>query len=55
MIQEPSPLLMRVSDDSSFMETESVKDIEGDTASEILNASVEESTPAPEKPTKRVC
>ena len=54
--QEPSPLLMKVSDDqSSYMETESVKDTEGDTASEILSASVEEVTPVPEKPTKKVC
>ena len=47
---------MKVSDDqSSYMETESVKDTEGDTASEILSASVEEVTPVPEKPTKKVC
>ncbi|XP_070193759.1 protein polybromo-1-like isoform X2 [Littorina saxatilis] len=52
--KEPSPLLMKVPDDqSSFMETESVKDTEGDAASEILNASIEEVAPVPEKPTKR--
>jgi hypothetical protein len=53
--QEPSPLLMKVADDqSSYMETESVKDTEGDAASEILNDSVEVSTPVPEKPVKKV-
>ncbi|KAL8620376.1 hypothetical protein ACOMHN_013001 [Nucella lapillus] len=54
--KEPSPLLMKVSDDQlSFLETDIVKDAEGDTASEVLGPSVEESTPVPEKPTKRVC
>ncbi|XP_076447907.1 protein polybromo-1-like isoform X4 [Babylonia areolata] len=51
---EPSPLLMKVCEDqSSYMETDSVKDTEGDAASEVLGASVEENTPVPEKPTKR--
>ncbi|KAK7457993.1 hypothetical protein BaRGS_00039138 [Batillaria attramentaria] len=52
--EEPSPLLMRVPDDSSsFMETESVKDTECDAASEVMSTTVEEATPVPEKPPKK--
>ncbi|XP_025107191.1 protein polybromo-1-like isoform X11 [Pomacea canaliculata] len=52
--KEPSPLLMRAHDDqSSFLDTESMKDAEVDTTSDNLNASVEEAIPQPEKPAKK--
>lgn len=46
---------MRAHDDqSSFLDTESMKDAEVDTTSDNLNASVEEAIPQPEKPAKKV-